>query len=194
MNSCSTIYTHALRSVLFPHMYMEIPIDCIKKYHIYKERHSTDLALGIITKNKNYLLMYGCTAKIISYNTDQKKATILGLERFQKLFALHAHITKVRYVYDQNTSKEHTWVTQLKIIECLEIIGKTHDMVINLRRIKNMNATEFSYTIAASGFFNANDKYTLLAAKSARDRLELEHTLLNARFFGGKNSRARKNR
>ena len=186
MNTYSTIYIHTSRSVLFPHMCMEIPIDYIKKYYVYKERHPDNLVLGIINKNRNYPLMYGCTATITAYDTDHKKVTLLGLERFQKLFALRPRISKARYIYDRNTPKENTWVKQLKVIECLEIISKKHDVKINLRRIKNMNASEFSFTIAASGFFNTNDKYTLLAMKCAGDRLEYEHALLNARFFGRK--------
>jgi len=186
MKSRRNIYIHSISSVLLPYMHIELPIDHIKNYHMQRERRGDSLTLGIIYNKKNYPFTYGCTATVVRYDSHHAKATLLGLERFQRLFVSHNHITRVRYIFDHQGERENVWVKQLKVIECLEIIATRYDMKINMRHIRGIPTAEFSFVIAATGFFNSNDRYKLLATKNISERLDLELSLLNTRFVRAK--------
>lgn len=165
-------------------MYMDIPIEHVKKYHMHKERVGEELPLAIVYSKRNHLLAYGCTAMITAYNAHVNRVTVFGLERFQKRISPHRYgrIASVRYVFDTEAQKENVWVKQLRIVECLEFIARRHNIKIDMRNIKNIRTPEFSFSIATSQFFNPNDRYKLLKTRTIGERLDVELALLNSRF------------
>lgn len=177
------VYAQPTESVLLPYMYMDIPIEYVKMYYMSRERSKRNLPLGIVYAKKDHYFAYGCTAMVTAYHTHTKKATILGLERFQKCFPLYDRVSVVRYIFDHKPQKGNLWVKQLRIIECLDMITKKHNVKIDMRGIKSIRTPEFSFTIATSQFFSLHDRYRLLATKKMEKRLDSELALLNARFI-----------
>lgn len=180
----SLVYALSLSSVLLPHMYMDIPIEHAKKYHMYKERRGEELPLAVVYSSRNHPLAYGCTAMITAYNAHANKVTVFGLERFQKNPSLYRYgrTVSVRYIFDKELQKENVWVKQLRIIECLEFIAHYRNIKIDMRNIRNIRTPEFSFTIATSQFFNPQDRYRLLKIRTVSKRLDVELELLNSRF------------
>lgn len=180
----SLVYALSVPSVLLPHMYMDIPIEYVKTYHMHRERYSSELPLAIVYSKKNSPLAYGCAAAITTYNAHMSKVTIFGLERVQKQVSLYryGHIVPVEYVFDKDRKKENVWVKQLKIIECLEFIARHNSINIDMRNIKNIRTPEFSFTIATSQLFTLQDRYRLLKTKTVSKRLDISLELLNSRF------------
>lgn len=178
------VYTIASPSVLLPHMYMSISIEEVKQYHMYQDQHRSNLPLGIFYAKHNNPFAYGCTAVITSYNDHVNTAIVLGLERFRRYPSLvgNRRIFHARYVFDRAPQNENVWVKQLRIIECLELIRRHHNVKVNIRNIKSIRTPEFSFVIATSQFFSPRERYRLLTIRSVSKRLDIEFELLNSRF------------